>query len=52
VGRPLAAMLRLNKVLTHLDLSNNFIDEDAGVAIAQALTVNRKVRPQPHIASQ
>lgn len=52
VGRPLAAMLRLNKVLTHLDLSNNFIDEDAGVAIAQALTANRKVRPQSHTVSR
>lgn len=32
------------QALTHVDLSNNFLDEAAGMVIARALATNKKAR--------
>jgi Ran GTPase-activating protein (RanGAP) involved in mRNA processing and transport len=44
VGDALAAVLGINRVMTHLDLSDNLLGDRAGVAISRALGQNRYIR--------
>jgi hypothetical protein len=42
VGAAIATLLQQNRVLTHVDLSDNLIDDQGGVLIARAMGLNQK----------
>ncbi|KAJ1488473.1 flagellar associated protein [Baffinella frigidus] len=43
--RVMAAMLRVNRVLTHVDISSNSLGEEGGVVLRDALEENDQVHP-------